>query len=443
MNSQVVGFTYRSREPDRVPGRHSSPPLYSGCSVKDYADSNFVAYLLLLRSGRSIESPLSAVPKGAGGDGILSPSILLFEMNSQVVGFTYRLREPDRVPGRYSSPPLYSGCSVKDYVDSNFVAYLLLLRSDRSIESPLSAVPKGAGGDGILSPSILLFEMNSQEDPRLNVTFNLEARRRLMSACTSVADPVALACGRLLLQIRWRGVIACGRLLSACTKVADPVAWRYSLWIELFATLYRIYGISTGFKAGSDRYEVVPNAKKFRYCGINPELEHKLDLMFMGVVATGVHAWTPNEGIDHKNVHGDSEQLDTTTNSFEDPSQSFDSISECSKLKRPSSTTSVGSRKKKSGSEFLRSQITQLVNSCTNINSGTNASQSIIGASLLPAAIKILEQTTEAFEDMPLYLFSTKLLEDPIKQEIFMTICPDRRVHYLRYCYENRDTTTT
>ncbi|KAH0454347.1 hypothetical protein IEQ34_016271 [Dendrobium chrysotoxum] len=85
-------------------------------------------------------------------------------MNSQVVGFTYRLREPDRVPGRHSSPPLYSGCSVKDYADSNFVAYLLLLRSDRSIESPLSAVPKGAGGDGILSPSILLFEMNSQAE---------------------------------------------------------------------------------------------------------------------------------------------------------------------------------------------------------------------------------------------------------------------------------------
>ncbi|KAH0464286.1 hypothetical protein IEQ34_007072 [Dendrobium chrysotoxum] len=168
MNSQVVGFTYRLREPDRVPGRHSSPPLYSGCSVKDYADSNFVAYLLLLRSGRSIESPLSAVPKGAGGDGILSPSILLFEMNSQVVGFTYRLREPDRVPGRHSSPPLYSGCSVKDYADSNFVAYLLLLRSDRSIESPLSAVPNGAGGDGILSPSILLFEMNSQVNIELS-----------------------------------------------------------------------------------------------------------------------------------------------------------------------------------------------------------------------------------------------------------------------------------
>ncbi|KAI0519970.1 hypothetical protein KFK09_007433 [Dendrobium nobile] len=166
-----------------------------------------------------------------------------------------------------------------------------------------------------------------------------------------------------------------------------------------------------------EKLEVVPNAKKFRYCGINPELEHKLDSMFMGVIATGVHAWTPNQGIDHENFHGDTEKLDATTDSFEDPSQSFDSISECSQFKQPSSTTSTGSRKKKFGSGFLRSQITQLVNSCTNISSGTNSSQPIIEAPLLSAAIKILEQTTEAFEDLPLYLFSTKLLEDPIKRE--------------------------
>ncbi|KAH0467733.1 hypothetical protein IEQ34_002766 [Dendrobium chrysotoxum] len=41
------------------------------------------------------------------------------------------------------------------------------------------------------------------------------------------------------LQIRWRRVEACGRLLSACTKVADPVALCSSLCTELFAALYR------------------------------------------------------------------------------------------------------------------------------------------------------------------------------------------------------------
>ncbi|KAL0928663.1 hypothetical protein M5K25_000572 [Dendrobium thyrsiflorum] len=134
---------------------------------------------------------------------------------------------------------------------------------------------------------------------------------------------------------------------------------------------------------GSEAW-VVPNAKKFRYCGINPELEYKLDLMFMDIVATGVHAWTPNERIDHEIVHGDSKQLDTTTDSFEDPSQSFDSISKCSH------------------------QITQL-NYCITINN--------IEAPLRSVAIKILEQTTEAFEDMPLYLFSTSFLRNQLSEK--------------------------
>ncbi|KAH0459983.1 hypothetical protein IEQ34_010646 [Dendrobium chrysotoxum] len=124
--------------------------------------------------------------------------------------------------------------------------------------------------------------------------------------------------------------------------------------------------------------------------------------MFMGVVETDVHAWTPNKGIDHENVREDSEQLDTAIDSFEDHSQSFN--------------------KKNFGSRFLRNKITQLINSCTNINSETNASQPIIDSPLFSVFIKVLEQTIEAFEDMSLYLFSTKLLEDLIKREIFMAI---------------------
>ncbi|KAI0522369.1 hypothetical protein KFK09_004748 [Dendrobium nobile] len=50
--------------------------------------------------------------------------------------------------------------------------------------------------------------------------------------------------------------------------------------------------------------------KKIRYCVIDPELEDKLDLMFLGVVATGDHAWTPNQGLHDENVTEDSENID-------------------------------------------------------------------------------------------------------------------------------------
>ncbi|XP_052478338.1 uncharacterized protein LOC128033888 [Gossypium raimondii] len=41
---------------------------------------------------------------------------------------------------------------------------------------------------------------------------------------------------------------------------------------------------------------VVPEVKKFRTSGIDPEFEAKLDQMFMGIVATGDKAWAPSSG---------------------------------------------------------------------------------------------------------------------------------------------------
>ncbi|KAL1064181.1 hypothetical protein V6Z11_D13G194600 [Gossypium hirsutum] len=38
----------------------------------------------------------------------------------------------------------------------------------------------------------------------------------------------------------------------------------------------------------------MPEAKKFRTSGIDPEFEGKLDQMFMGIVATGDKAWAPS-----------------------------------------------------------------------------------------------------------------------------------------------------
>ncbi|KAI0497273.1 hypothetical protein KFK09_020496 [Dendrobium nobile] len=173
-------------------------------------------------------------------------------------------------------------------------------------------------------------------------------------------------------------------------------------------------------------------------------------MMFLDVVATGDHAWTPSQGLNNENITTYSENIDIGNDSFDgpsqkldEPSQNFESISDCSQLKQHASTTSIGKIKRIYGSTFLRSQITKLVNSCTNITSETNASKSIIEESSISAAIKVLEQTTEVFEDMQLYLFSTKLLEDPTKREIFMSICPERRALYLRYCYGNHDTTTS
>ncbi|KAL0926402.1 hypothetical protein M5K25_002632 [Dendrobium thyrsiflorum] len=170
----------------------------------------------------------------------------------------------------------------------------------------------------------------------------------------------------------------------------------------------------------------------------DPELEDKLDMMFMRVVATGAHAWTPNQAVEHSDVGGYSEQFDNVIDSSESPLKKTDDLSDSNHSKRKSTSTSKTRKKKKYGSAFLRNQISQLVSACTNIGSASNVSQSTSYTPLLSDAIKVLNQI-EVFEEIPLYLYSTKLLEDPIKREVFMSMLPERRIYYLRYCYENRD----
>ncbi|KAL0904289.1 hypothetical protein M5K25_026380 [Dendrobium thyrsiflorum] len=163
---QVVGFTYFwLREPDRDPGRHSSPPPFSSdCLALTRWASEFRGLFICCGQADN-ESPLSAVPKGSGGCGSLSPSILLAALVRQVVGFTYFwLREPDRDPGRYSSPPPFSSdCLALTRWASEFRG-LFICCGQADNESPLSAVPKGSGGCGSLSPSILLAALVRQAD---------------------------------------------------------------------------------------------------------------------------------------------------------------------------------------------------------------------------------------------------------------------------------------
>ncbi|XP_020579223.1 uncharacterized protein LOC110023911 [Phalaenopsis equestris] len=45
----------------------------------------------------------------------------------------------------------------------------------------------------------------------------------------------------------------------------------------------------------AEKLQPVPSAKKFKFVGIDPVMEEKLDGLFTGVVATGTHAFTPND----------------------------------------------------------------------------------------------------------------------------------------------------
>lgn len=54
-------------------------------------------------------------------------------------------------------------------------------------------------------------------------------------------------------------------------------------------------------------------------------------------------------------------------------------------------------------------------------------------------AIKVLHQTKEIFDNMPLYLFTTKLFEKPIKSEVFISMCLEKIVHYFHCFFKSSD----
>ncbi|XP_020573838.1 L10-interacting MYB domain-containing protein-like [Phalaenopsis equestris] len=74
----------------------------------------------------------------------------------------------------------------------------------------------------------------------------------------------------------------------------------------------------------AEKLAVVPVAKKFKFNGIEPALEEKLDGMFTGVVATGTHFSTPNE----QGVANLAEDIETEHigDQGEDPSQTHTDI---------------------------------------------------------------------------------------------------------------------
>ncbi|KAK8918500.1 hypothetical protein KSP39_PZI021469 [Platanthera zijinensis] len=93
--------------------------------------------------------------------------------------------------------------------------------------------------------------------------------------------------------------------------------------------------------------QIVPAAKKFRFSGIHPELEEKMNMMFLSVVATGHHACTPNtmnevpESVDEVGL-SDAEHEDVEVGEVPQP-RATTATSEVSKKRRKGKTKAVSS----------------------------------------------------------------------------------------------------
>ncbi|XP_020589141.1 uncharacterized protein At2g29880-like [Phalaenopsis equestris] len=96
----------------------------------------------------------------------------------------------------------------------------------------------------------------------------------------------------------------------------------------------------------AQKLEVVPEAKKFKLSSIDPVLEEKLDGMFIGVVATETHVFTPiSQNFDGLTHDMASEHI---AHSGEGPSQIHTKVQSTGGTKRPRVV------KKKIGAAFVK-----------------------------------------------------------------------------------------
>ncbi|KAK8937139.1 hypothetical protein KSP39_PZI011929 [Platanthera zijinensis] len=138
-----------------------------------------------------------------------------------------------------------------------------------------------------------------------------------------------------------------------------------------------------------ERIEMLPAAKKFRFVGIAPDLEEKLDRMFSQVVANGENVWIP----------------------------------------------STGAMPPKGKKQIMESHIEKLVESSKSVASSFLMPAKPPNVYLLNEALDELEKYPEIYEDKKFYDWATLFLMTLINGATFMGIPSDKRLEWLQNRY--------
>ncbi|KAL1087340.1 hypothetical protein V6Z11_D08G176600 [Gossypium hirsutum] len=203
--------------------------------------------------------------------------------------------------------------------------------------------------------------------------------------------------------------------------------------------------------------QVVPEAKKFRTSGIDPEFEGKLDQMFMGIVAIGDKAWAPSSGTlrsdffedvnneileenEEENIRNDVHILNDvhiSNDVYISNDVQIDGNSQKRKNPEMSSSQFKTGRKKSSKqigeATRLSSQIEKLCNVADNMSQATSSLTLVMDPYGILQAVKMLDSMSkEVPEASPLYFFSLRLLLNKDKQIMFLSINPKIRALWLK-----------
>ncbi|GMI80383.1 hypothetical protein HRI_001707600 [Hibiscus trionum] len=183
-----------------------------------------------------------------------------------------------------------------------------------------------------------------------------------------------------------------------------------------------------------NRLKVVPDVKRFKSAGIDPEVEGKLDQMFRGIFVTGDKAWVPSSDtlptdfLEHDNneILGEIGKENTINDvhmssqvGYDENNDSFGIHSKLihmqQKRKANETGTNLEAGKKSSSKQIKRvarlsSQIDKPCSAANNMSHATSSLTSIIDPFDIPQAIKILDELTEEISKTShLYFFALNL----------------------------------
>ncbi|XP_020596351.1 uncharacterized protein LOC110036284 [Phalaenopsis equestris] len=167
----------------------------------------------------------------------------------------------------------------------------------------------------------------------------------------------------------------------------------------------------------AEKLQAVPSAKKFKFVGIDPVMEEKLDGMFTRIVATGTHAFTPNDiGLSSSVQEMDTMQIG---DSGDHPSHVHTDVQSTSVPKRPRV------EKKNKGVAFIKGTIDALVETCKAWSSSSQDSS-------IDECLQVLNTYSDVKADDDDYIQYVKVLRDPTIGQYFMKLKPKYHVKYLR-----------
>ncbi|XP_034197623.1 L10-interacting MYB domain-containing protein-like [Prunus dulcis] len=179
-----------------------------------------------------------------------------------------------------------------------------------------------------------------------------------------------------------------------------------------------------------DKIKAEPKYARFQFEGISPEMEEKLDMMFLNVTATGKHSWAPSSGVLPIESDDDVNQLEVNSDWNESvPIETTQTTNNVPKKRTNQSLEIQDNNEKKGkgggkigGAAKLSLQIERLVEVVESRSIGTSMANIVSQGTSIAEVMKDVATLPGAERGSKLWWFATKLFCAQEKREMFVVM---------------------